>query len=245
MNLAGGRATAPHDRPDRIHVIGRPGSGKTHFAHQLSIALGIDHHRLDEVAVIGGQHAFVHRPDRLRGRARLRDEDAREPFVRAILEQDCWITEGVDHDWATPVLDRADAIVWLDNVSRVRASGRIIRRYLAGCADQLRSGWSRPDRMDRHDFARVSRDLVFALRETRRYERKIWPPPKPGADLTPHSRSARRSRDYTLAFLDPYRAKLIHCRTDAEVAASFRELTGSALDGATAAPAGDIALSGD
>jgi shikimate kinase len=88
-------------QPQRIHIIGGSGSGKTRLARELSARLGIPFHELDVVAYEGGAGA-------------KRPFDARQRELRAITAQPAWITEGSYVGWIEELVKSADLIVWLD-----------------------------------------------------------------------------------------------------------------------------------
>ena len=102
MNLNG-----PLDkRAWRIHVVGGPGAGKSTLARRLASKLGIEPHRLDDVAF-----------DPQTGAARPLSSRIRE--VNSIAAKPAWIAEGVYLRWTDQLLALADLIVWLDVPIRV------------------------------------------------------------------------------------------------------------------------------
>ena len=195
----------------RIHIVGGPGSGKTSLATQLAARTGLPVHHLDDVARVGG------------GDGPLRSEEERNLLVEAILGQDGWITEGVHLLWTEPFLERADVIVWLDYISWSRATGRIVRRFFSGALREMRSrrGITRFTRF--RDYGHQLRTLGSAIVEARHYygpPQKHADAPAPGGtdDATSGSWSA------TAAQLAPFEAKLVHCRSAAEVTAFTQDL---------------------
>ena len=86
----------------RIHVIGGAGSGKTTLARRIAHARGVPHVDLD-----------------------LDLGAAPEPPT----DERGWVTEGIFLHGIEPLLDAADAIVWLDLPWRV-ACTRIVRRHV-------------------------------------------------------------------------------------------------------------------
>lgn len=109
----------------RVLVAGPSGAGKTTMAQQLSRALGVDHHEID---------ALFHGPD----------WQPRESFVadvEAVVAQDGWVTEWQYTVVRERLLERADALVWLDLPRRVvmrQVITRTLRRRLL--REELRNG---------------------------------------------------------------------------------------------------------
>ena len=99
----------------KVHIIGQAGSGKTTLARQLAASDGATAHDLDPIVYgPGGQRSHA--------------EVARS--IEVILTENSWVTEGAYRDaWLTPLLDAADAIVWLDLPRRV-CLWRIFRRHV-------------------------------------------------------------------------------------------------------------------
>lgn len=107
----------PH-RPRRIAVAGVSGVGKTTLGTRISEVLGIPHAEID---------ALFHGPG-WTPRSEFLDD------VRALIEEDAWVTEWQYSD-ARPLLTaRADLLVWLDlpfsTVTLPRVVARTLRRRL-------------------------------------------------------------------------------------------------------------------
>jgi adenylate kinase family enzyme len=203
--------------PRRIHIYGGPGSGKTRLALELGERLGLPVHHLDEVARVGGGHGQVRSPEE------------REQLLREILGSDAWITEGVHLLWTDPILERADVVIWLDYVSRLRATRRIVKRFAQGAAYEMRhrSGRERFTRFG--DYARHARFLVVSILETRDYYAVETGGPDAALgrlEATTREDAARAttggSRLAATAQLAAHEDKLIHCRTAGDVAALAR-----------------------
>ncbi len=214
--------TPPSAAPRRIHIVGGPGAGKTTLARRLAAITGLPVNHLDDIARVGG------------GTGRVRDAAEREPLVRAILDRDGWITDGVHLGWTDPMLARAELIVWLDIASGSAASARIAGRFLDGAwAEFRRRAWR--ERIGAvPGYARHVRDLVGAMLDARQYDRaasaadgSLPPPLDPEGTLD--------SRAATEAALAAHRDRVIRCRTFAEVDALVARL---------AAPPADISEAG-
>ncbi len=170
--------------PRRIHVIGAPGSGKSTLADRLHLVTDLPVHGLDDIARIGG------------GNGPFRPVAERDALVAAIAAEEAWITEGVHLGWTDPLLARADAVVWLDHVSPVQASGRMVRRFLSGGVQGLRDRNGRERFTRLGDYLRHTRELGGAIRA---------------------SRNAAADAAAFEAALAPYRGKTVRCTSAAEV----------------------------
>jgi adenylate kinase family enzyme len=113
-----------------------------------------------------------------------------------ILAMDGWVSEGAYMGWAMPLFDAADAVVWMDLPWRV-ASYRILTRHLK--AELARNnrfpGWRRLWSFWRwcgryYNDANLHRLNAYGV---------------------PHTRAL------AVELLRPYEAKLISCRTDADI----------------------------
>lgn len=98
----------------RIHITGGPGSGKTTAACRIASGLSVPFYELDQILIDSGGDM-----------ARLRREDR----AGIVADQGAWVSEGAFFDWARPLLERAELVVWLDLPWRV-ACYRILVRYL-------------------------------------------------------------------------------------------------------------------
>ncbi len=99
----------------RVRVMGTSGSGKTTFARTLAARLGVPHLELDAI--------FHHA-----GWQQAPDDEFRAD-LRAFLDAapDGWVVDGNYVARVGPLLDDADAVVWLDYPRRV-VMGRVVRR---------------------------------------------------------------------------------------------------------------------
>ncbi len=185
----------------RIYIIGGSGSGKASLAREISARSGLPVHDLDLVARVDG------------GNSPAREPAERDRLVAEIVASPQWIVEGIHLGWTDPLLAAADSIIWLDHVTWTKSSGRIVRRFASGAIAEARRqrGWRRFFRF--RDYARHVRELAAAIPKARRYES--------GAGDRDESRAA------TEAALAPYVAKVIHCRTEPDVAAAVARVTGT------------------
>lgn len=108
--------------PNRIHIIGSVGSGKTTLARTLATKFNIPHFELDNV---------VWKRDRSGNDIRdIRRSDAeRDEYLNNIVNLDFWIIEGAHHKWVSSSFDNANLIIVLDTKYSIRIY-RIIRRFI-------------------------------------------------------------------------------------------------------------------
>ncbi|WP_152658470.1 DNA topology modulation protein FlaR [Oceanobacillus sp. CFH 90083] len=104
--------------PEKIHIIGSVGSGKTTLAMKLSMQLHIPYHELDNVVW-----------KRFDTGDMRRTPEERDTYLKRIVNSDKWIMEGVHHKWVTPCLQNADVILFLDTKLSIRRF-RIIKRFI-------------------------------------------------------------------------------------------------------------------
>jgi adenylate kinase family enzyme len=180
---------------ERILIVGGPGSGKTTLALELGERLNLPVHHLDDIARVGG------------GRGAETSADDRATAVVDILASGRWVTEGVHLGWTAPLVDAADAIVWLDHVRWQTSSRRVIRRFLRQALAEARQRKGRERFLRFRDYARRLRELAVSLPETRSY---------PLSELE--------------AALAPHGDKVFRCRTPADVAGAAQAVV-SGSDG--------------
>ncbi|AYB47573.1 DNA topology modulation protein FlaR [Paenibacillus lautus] len=104
--------------PNRIHIIGSVGSGKTTLARKLSAQFNLPYYELDNVVWERAQ------PDDIR-----RSEADRDALLLSIVNTNGWIIEGAHLKWVSPSFRHADLIVFL-NPSYSTITYRIITRFI-------------------------------------------------------------------------------------------------------------------
>lgn len=115
-------------RRRRIHIIGRPGSGKSFIAARLSRRSGLPVFDLDDLFWDPGA-------DRYDVRTPAAERDA---ALARILEGSEWIIEGVYYGWLSRSFEAADRIVVLAPSVWTR-DARIVRRFLRRTASLVPS----------------------------------------------------------------------------------------------------------
>ncbi|ESU32242.1 hypothetical protein G3A_12320 [Bacillus sp. 17376] len=105
-------------KPNKIHIIGSVGSGKTTLARSLSVRFKLPHYELDNVVW-----------KRTAGGDIRRSEKDRNEYLQSIANTDSWIIEGVHYEWVAESFQKADIIIFLDLSYRKRKY-RIIRRFI-------------------------------------------------------------------------------------------------------------------
>jgi adenylate kinase family enzyme len=184
-------------RPRRIHVIGGSGTGKSDLANQIAARLGVPIYHLDEIARTDG------------GLGSVRPLEERVAAVKRIVDEPTWVTEGIHLQWTDPLLEAADAIVWLDHISWHEASRRIIGRFLRLAVHEvrIRRGRERFARFD--EYRRHLRALLGAVRDARTYY---------ASEAVDEGRdSDGESWRATSLELGRYRAKVVRCTTRADI----------------------------
>ena len=137
------------------------------------------------------------------------------------------MTEGIDLGWTDPLLREADLIVWLDYVSWHAAARRIVVRFVSNAVAESRRQHGLRRFFRFRDYARHLRELVHAMPDTRDYY-VSGAPALNGQQAT--------SRAATDAVLRPYRDKVVHCRTPADIRRMLSSLEATAKDGPSVTP---------
>ncbi|WP_409300644.1 AAA family ATPase [Peribacillus sp. SCS-155] len=104
--------------PEKIHIIGSVGSGKTTLAKALSSSYDIPYYELDNVVWKRFDNGDVRRTD-----------EERDQYLRTIIESKSWIVEGVHFSWVSQSFSKADLIIFLDTNYSTRKL-RIIKRFI-------------------------------------------------------------------------------------------------------------------
>lgn len=104
--------------PNKIHIIGSVGSGKTTLARTLSSQLNIPYYELDNVVWKRSE----------KGDIRNTSEE-RDNMLNDIVSSDTWIVEGAHHTWVSQSFQHADIIIFLD-VALPKRVYRITKRYI-------------------------------------------------------------------------------------------------------------------
>jgi len=170
----------------RLHIIGGPGSGKTHLSRLLGDVLCIPVYELDLIAGEGDAPEF--HP--------TRPLPERMERVAEIAKEHAWITEGAFLWWTEPLLHNATAIIWLDP-PRHRAVVRLVQRYVIEVVHEAR----RQPRLLRHPHLRPF--ARFVLWSWRYYDRRRPTALPAGSDPDEISLAA------TVRALQPYSAKVV------------------------------------
>ncbi|WP_419866459.1 hypothetical protein [Sediminibacillus terrae] len=88
--------------PNKIHIIGSVGSGKTTLAKELSLKLDIPYYELDNVVWIREKSGDIRRT-----------EEEREAYLNRIIQSESWIIEGVHNEnWVSNCFKSADIIIF-------------------------------------------------------------------------------------------------------------------------------------
>ncbi|GKU83087.1 DNA topology modulation protein [Niallia sp. NCCP-28] len=105
--------------PDKVHIIGSVGSGKTTLARVLSKQYGQPYYELDNVVWKRGELRDVRRTD-----------EERDAYLDEIVKTKRWIIEGSQyHNWVAKSFQHADIVILLDTPYLVRKY-RITKRYI-------------------------------------------------------------------------------------------------------------------
>ncbi|MFA1710271.1 AAA family ATPase [Peribacillus frigoritolerans] len=105
--------------PNKIHIIGSVGSGKTTLARVLSTKLNFPFYELDNVVW------FRHKAVDIR-----RTEVERKEYLDTIIDSENWIIEGIhNEEWVSNSFHNAELIIFLDTNYSVRTY-RIVKRFL-------------------------------------------------------------------------------------------------------------------
>ena len=104
--------------PNKIHIIGSVGSGKTTLARNLSSKHNLPYYELDNVVWKRHKSGDIKRTDQ-----------ERDEYLDKIVCSDRWIIEGAHSDnWVIKNFQNADLIIFLDTPYKKRII-RIIKRF--------------------------------------------------------------------------------------------------------------------
>jgi adenylate kinase family enzyme len=104
--------------PNKIHIIGSVGSGKTTLARTLSSKLNVPFYELDNVVWKRCKSGDIRR-----------SEEERDEYLNNIISSDAWIIEGVHYKWVFQSFQNAELIIFLDTDYSKRTF-RIIKRFI-------------------------------------------------------------------------------------------------------------------
>jgi adenylate kinase family enzyme len=85
--------------PNRIHIIGSTGSGKTYLAQILSKNNNLTYGELDTVMWSGKTEFAGKNPP-----------EVRERLLQDIIDEEKWVVEGIYYKWLGKSFERADVI---------------------------------------------------------------------------------------------------------------------------------------
>ncbi|GGI44655.1 DNA topology modulation protein [Paenibacillus marchantiophytorum] len=107
------------NNPNKIHIIGSVGSGKTTLARNLSRKINVPYYELDNVVW------KRHKSEDIR-----RSDEERDEYLNTIIRTDRWIIEGAhNHEWVFKSFQNADLIIFLDTPYAIRII-RITKRFI-------------------------------------------------------------------------------------------------------------------
>jgi hypothetical protein len=210
------------DREHRIYILGGEGSGKTTLATLIKDALGIPLFPLDYVAWRGADGGTVALFDpRFQPPERLvaRPLEERLSIIAGIAAREAWVAEGKHLWWTAELLPRAETIIWLDHVPFRTAARRVLERAARSGGRSFRQARGHRKVSRLRDYAVHSWELQQQLRTLHHFYRG---PAVDEADPNDYRRSITRAS--TLRFLEPYRQKLVHIKTQADLERLFGKL---------------------
>ena len=118
-------------KPNRIHILGTSGSGKTYLSKKLSEKLKIKIYDLDDIF-------FIRKYDK------KRDIEKRKQLLKKIVKRKTWIIEGVYSTWVEESIKKSDLVIMLDPAYYVLAYRLILRffkRKVRKNRDTLKDLW--------------------------------------------------------------------------------------------------------
>jgi hypothetical protein len=154
------------------------------------------------------------------GSGRIRTLDERLEIVASIAGAEAWVSEGVQAEWTDELCRRADVIIWLDQLAGRTAVLRVVKRFVRGAVAEARQ---------RRGLQRFTRVRSYA-RQVRQFIRFVGEIQAFHGDGASAKAGESGSRSATVAQLQPFEAKVVHCRTQADVddvIATLEHLRGS------------------
>lgn len=104
-------------KPERVHIVGGAGSGKTTLAREFSRRNGVPHYELDDIM---WANAAERTP---------RSDDERDRLLQESIDSELWVIDGIFwQEWVVPSFERAEKIIVLDVPERTR-HWRVIARH--------------------------------------------------------------------------------------------------------------------
>ncbi|MEB1808342.1 MAG: AAA family ATPase [Bacillaceae bacterium] len=149
--------------PNKIHIIGSVGSGKTTLARTLSKKFDIPFYELDNVVWERHPSGDIRRPD-----------EERDQYLDQIVRTKRWIIEGAHHHhWVGKSFDNADLIIFLDTsywVRTYRINKRFVRQVLRIEAANYKPSFKIYKSMFRWNkgFEKESKPKIFKMLEQRK-----------------------------------------------------------------------------
>jgi adenylate kinase family enzyme len=190
---------------ERIYVIGLSGTGKSTLGRRLGEAVHLPVYHLDDIA----------RPERRRGDDPAASGD-RTAATNEIAATERWIAEGIHVGWTDPLLERAQLIIWLDNVSPGKARVRLVRRFVSQALAEARRRKGRDRYFRVRDYARELRALVAHL-QTVSGQRHAAEAGEPAAETRAAIQHA----------LEPHLDRVVRCSSESEIEAVVQHLRAS------------------
>jgi adenylate kinase family enzyme len=177
----------------RVFVVGPSGSGKSTLAARMGAALNVPVHDLDQVFRDGG------------GNGSARPKDAVAADIAQVAASAEWVAEGIHLEGTQPLFESADLIVWLDDGSWARSSGRIVRRFFGSAWSTARSQRNVRDFFRFRDYWRHVRELAGAVPAAHRYETQVS-----------NGKTGQPTRQDVGKALAPYESKVVRCSSTEE-----------------------------
>jgi len=105
----------------RIHIVGAPGSGKTHLGRSLAAQRGVKLTELDDLHWMNENNTY--------GTKRAKGE--RDALLADVIQRPTWVIEGIYYKWTATSFAEADLIIILQPNSWVR-NWQLLWRFIKG-----------------------------------------------------------------------------------------------------------------